>query len=316
LDLRNITLAAATPSNSVEVSGAWWLDIIAGQGERDLRRGFEGASVVLVRSQEVDALGESGMLEVAWPQFSQVVQMLAKVVARLGHAGIQRVVITADHGFVALPRRLGSDRLIDPPSGGKGELHRRAWVGHGGTTVPSTVRVPLAATGVPGDVDLIVPRGLAIFRGGGARQFFHGGLSPQELVVPVIVVDFEEQTPAPALKVGIAVAGERITTGTFAATVTFDGDLFTSEIKVRAIAQRKDGRVIVAGVVSGDGFDHATGVVTLRRDTNPVLAFRLTANLKRGEVVRVEVLDAGTGVVLGTTNAPVAATVVVEEDLV
>jgi hypothetical protein len=291
------------------------LDIVAGQGERDLRRSFDSAGVVLIRSQEVDALGESGMLQAAWPQFSQVVQMLAKVVARLGHAGIRRVVITADHGFIALPRRLGSDRVIDPPRGGRGELHRRAWVGHGGTTVPSTLRVPLAATGVSGDVDLIVPRGLAIFRGGGARQFFHGGLSPQELLVPVVVVDFEEQAPTPALTVGISVAGQRITTGTFAATVSFDGDLFTNEIKVRAVAQRQDGSVIVASVVSGDGFDPTTGVVTLHREANPVLAFQLTANMTQGEVVRVEVLDAATGVVLGGTEAPVAATIVVEEDL-
>ena len=76
-----------------------------------------------------------------------------------------------------------------------------------------------------------------MFRAGGSKQFFHGGLSPQELVVPVIVVDTE---PAPApkkLQVDVSIAGGRITTGAFAATVGFTGDLFTSEITVRVVAQ-------------------------------------------------------------------------------
>src|SRR6267142_650513 len=68
------------------------------------------------------------------------------------------------------------------------------WVGRGASTTPSTLRVPLASTGVPSDLDIIVPRGLAVFRAGGSKQFFHGGLSPQELLIAVIVVDTQ---PAP-----------------------------------------------------------------------------------------------------------------------
>lgn len=67
--------------------------------------------------------------------------------------------------------------------------------------------------------------------------------------------------------------------------------------------------------MSGDGFDPESGVITLRTDTDPVVAFQVTANLVQGDIVRIEVLDAGTGVVLGATDVPVAATVVVEEDL-
>ena len=81
-------------------------------------------------------------------------------------AGVRRIVITADHGFVTLSRGLGPDRAIDPPPGGTGELHRRGWVGKGASTTPSTLRVPLASTGIPSDLDLIVPRGLAVFRAG------------------------------------------------------------------------------------------------------------------------------------------------------
>jgi PglZ domain len=292
------------------------LDVVAGQGEKELMRSVGNADLLLVRSQELDSAGESGMLNAAWSQFNAVLEMLRNLVARLGQAGVRRIVITADHGFVTLSRGLGPDRAIDPPAGGTGDLHRRGWVGKGASTTPSTLRVSLASTGIPCDLDVIVPRGLAVFRAGGSKQFFHGGLSPQELLVPVIVVD-TQPAPAPTeLQVAISIAGGRITTGAFAATVGFSGNLFTSEITVRVVAQGPTGSGVVARVVSGDGFDAGTGAITLRADgTAPVLTFQVTANLERDTAVEIEVFDARTGVRLGGTEATVSAKIVVEDDL-
>jgi hypothetical protein len=292
------------------------LDAVAGQGEKELKRALGDADLLLVRSQELDSAGESGMLNAAWSQFNVVLELLRNLVARLGQAGVRRIVITADHGFVTLSRGLGPDRAIDPPPGGTGELHRRGWVGKGASTNPSTLRVPLASTGIPSELDLIVPRGLAVFRASGSKQFFHGGLSPQELVIPVIVVETE---PAPApkeLQVEVTIAGGRITTGAFAASVGFSGNLFTTEITVRVVAQGSAGSGVVARVVSGDGFDPTTGAVTLKADgTPPVLTFQVTSNLERDTAVDIEVFDARTGVRLGGTEATVSATIVVEDDL-
>jgi hypothetical protein len=292
------------------------LDVVAGQGEKELKRALGDADLLLVRSQELDAAGESGMLNAAWSQFSAVLDLLRNLVARLAQAGVRRIVIAADHGFVTLSRGLGPNRSIDPPSGGTGDLHRRGWVGKGASTTESTLRVPLSSTGVPSDLDLIVPRGLAVFRAGGAKQFFHGGLSPQELVVPVIVVDAEAALAPKQLQVDVSIAGGRITTGAFAATVGFAGNLFTNEITVRVVAQGEKGSGVVARVVSGDGYDPSTGAVALRADSSPpVLTFQVTRNLERDTTVEIEVLDARTGVRLGAAEANVSAKIVVEDDL-
>ena len=292
------------------------LDAMAGQGERELKKTLGGAELLLVRSQELDSAGESGMLNAAWSQFSAVLELLRNLVARLGQAGIRRIVITADHGFVTLSRGLGPDRAVDPPPGGIGELHRRGWVGRGASTTPSTLRVSLASTGIPSDLDIIVPRGLAVFRSGGSKQFFHGGLSPQELLIPVIVVD-TQPAPAPVeLQVDVTIAGGHITTGAFAATFAFTGNLFTDEITVRVVAQGTSGSGVVARLVSGDGFDPETGAVTLRADgMPPVLTFQVTENLDRDTSVDIEVFDARTGVRLGGAEANVLANIVVRDDL-
>jgi hypothetical protein len=116
--------------------------------------------------------------------------------------------------------------------------------------------------------------------------------------------------------VDVSIAGGRITTGAFAAAVSFAGDLFTSEITVRVVATGANGRDVVARVVSGDGYDAVTGSVALRSDgPSPVLTFQVTANLERDTTVEVEVLDARTGVRLGGVEANVAAKIVVEDEL-
>lgn len=291
------------------------LNDAAQKGERALADAIGDANLVLVRSQEVDAAGESGMLSVAWSHFETVNNLLASVVARLAQAGVERVVVSADHGFIALGQDLGSQRVVDAPSGGVGTLKRRAFIGHSGTPSPATVRVPLAACGVTSDLDLVVPRGLAVLKAGGGRQFFHGGLSPQELVVPVIVVELGVAAEPQKLRVNVQVAGGRITTGVFAATLTFSGDLFTDTVTVRVVAAGAGGGEPIARIVSGDGLDPATGAVTIDGEHPSVLTFQVTGNLEAGSQVEVQVLDARTGVRVADVLAEVAAPITVEDDL-
>jgi hypothetical protein len=291
------------------------LNRVAQQGEKELTRTVTGARVVLVRSQEIDAAGESGMLNTAWEGFETVKTQLVSAIARLGQAGVRKVVVTADHGFIALSRGLRQDRMIDAPIGGVGVTQRRSWVGKGGTTSASTMRVALADLGVTSDLDVIAPRSLALFRAGGTKQFFHGGLSPQELVVPVIVAVPTQAVARQKLKVHVAVAGGRISTGAFSATLGFEGDLFTTEVAVRVVARAGSAKEVVARVVSGDGYNPVTGSITIDAYSSNVLTFQITSNLGAGTEVEVQVLDARSDRLLDVTTATVAAPIVVEDEL-
>ena len=284
------------------------------KGEKALSNAVGDADLILIRSQEVDAAGESGMLSVAWADFQNVVNLLAGVIARLAQCGVDRVVVSADHGFIALSRDLGPERTVDAPTGAVGTIKRRVFVGRGGTPNPATARIPLASCGIPGDLDLVVPRGLAVFKAGGGRQFFHGGLSPQELVVPVIVVELVRVPPPQKLEVNVAVAGGRITTGVFAASLSFEGNLFAKEVNVRVVAGRGRGAT-VARVVSGDGYDPDTGAVMIAANEPRVLTFQVTENLDADTKVELQVFDARTGQKLGSSAVSVAAPVVVEDQL-
>ena len=289
------------------------LDKLAQYTGRELKKRIEGAALVLVRSTEIDAEGESDQLAASWGSFDATLDVLQTAVARLLHAGIRRVVLTADHGFLAV-RQVGDELKVDKPSTGTGELHRRAWIGTGGTATDSTVKVPLSDFGIGGGLDIIAPRGLGVFVAGGGLQFFHGGLSPQELVVPVITVVSDEPAAEPKYEIDLSVAGGRITTGIVAVTIQMTGDLFTRASGVRVVPSQDGNRV--ARVVGGDEFDPSTGTIDAAVDKSQVITMQITENLAAGSVAILEVLDASTGIRLGdAVEVEVAACVIVEEEL-
>lgn len=290
------------------------LDDVAQRTNKELKKKLGSASLVLVRSTEIDADGESDQLAASWGSFDTILGVLQTAVAKLLHAGIGRVVITADHGFLAV-RQLGGELRIDKPATGQGESHRRAWIGRGGAANESTVKVPLTAFGITSDLDIIAPRGLGVFASGGGLQFFHGGLSPQELIVPVIVITSEQDSPEPQYAIDLAVAGGKITTGVVAVSVGMTGDLFTRESRVRI--QLMQDKAIVGTASGGDGYDPATESVEVDagRKAPAVVTLRVTANLVAGSKATLEVLDAATGVRLESVDVDVAANILVDDDL-
>ena len=97
------------------------LDRLAQYTSRELKKRIEGAALVVVRSTEIDADGESDQLAASWGSFDATLNVLQTAVARLLHAGIRRVV---PHGRPRLPRR---------PAGRGGAEGRQAVHRHGGT---------------------------------------------------------------------------------------------------------------------------------------------------------------------------------------
>jgi hypothetical protein len=281
-------------------------------GEEDLRTRIGSAPLVVVRSQEIDEVFESDHTAAAWRYVKEIRTLIVRAVARLAAAGVGRFVISADHGFLILSRRLGAAREIDPP-GGEGELHRRCWIGRGGAASESALRLSLASVGTESDLDLIVPRGLAVFRAGGARRFFHGGVSPQELLVPVITVRMPVVPAHPRPTVGVEVAGNRISTGVFSATLTLPPNLFAEELRVRMVARDRAGRD-VARPVAGEGFEEQAGSVRLAGAERQVVTFRITESLPKGERVTVDVYDVETDRLLAKSRPAEVVTLVTVGD--
>lgn len=262
-----------------------------------LQQAIEDAPLVVVRSQDIDLIGETDGGELARSVMGTVVGNLANAVRKLAQAGVEHFVITADHGHQFALRK-GGDMTTANPGGQKVDLHRRFWVGRGGSTPPSTVRVRAAELGYDGDLDYVFPTGLGVFPCGSDPSFHHGSTSLQELVIPVLSFRMPQTAaPRPIGDVELSGVPERITNRIFSVSVTARG-LYPRVVRV--VVMHGAEYVGEAGLAVDQEFDAARKLLKLPGGATGQVAIMLT----KADVspVRVAVLDADTGATLAQSN--------------
>ena len=174
------------------------LDDLLPKPAKKVKDGIQNAQLILITSQEIDELGEADNMAQARLQIDGVLSHLRRGVRVLADHGIKTIVLVADHGHL-FADEIGEDMKIEAPGGKVEDLHRRVWVGVGGNSEPSYLRTSLASLGVDSEFDIATPWTFAVFKSkGGGRAYFHGGLSPQELIVPVVVMHSTAKPSAPS----------------------------------------------------------------------------------------------------------------------
>lgn len=269
------------------------------------------ATTVVVRSQEIDGAGESLPEGVARRIMSTVLEDIRKAVMRLADAGVERFVIAADHGHLFGSRR-GEDMKIDPPDGGQMiDLHRRCWVGRGGDTPSSCVRLGAADLGYQGtDLDIVVPRGTGVFKAGGSLSFHHGGISLQELVIPVVSFELKGRRADKARRgkelVALEAVPKEITNLIFSLSIRRT-ELALEPLQVRLVVEGKveDKETTVGqAVFAVRGWDPESRVLTLEAGEKGCEPVSVGIQIEDEEVreLRVLVVQVGTDRTLKDTS--------------
>jgi hypothetical protein len=262
-----------------------------------LARRLEHAQVIVVRSQEIDHAGEGRFTYQARQVMDTVIDNIARAIRKLSASGVEYCVVTADHGHLFLPSDRDESMRIDPPGGNTVDLHRRCWVGHGGTTPASCVRVSAAALGYASDLDFVFPIGPAVFKTGGDLAFHHGGPSLQELVVPVLTIR-TKASGSPRLTVSpLTVEGTppAVTNRIFSVVVQLGGQnlsLFANATLVRPLLVSEGKQVGSVGMAVGADLDRGTGFLSLPANAPVTIAFLL--NDETVPSLRIVVQDAST----------------------
>jgi len=164
------------------------LDELLPKASKRIRDGIRDADLILITSQEIDMLGEENNVALARRTMDEVLRQLRQAFRILGQEKVKTIICTADHGYL-FADALSSDMKIQPPGGYTADLHRRVWVGKGGEAGGAYLRTRLADFGLRSELDIAVPWNFACFKvKGGADAYFHGGMSLQELIVPVITL--------------------------------------------------------------------------------------------------------------------------------
>ena len=266
---------------------------------KSLERRFGSTPLLVVRSQEIDLLGEASGGYLARHVMDTVIANVARAVRKLAKLGFETFVVTADHGHQFAVRK-EEDMLLDKPGGATVDLHRRCWAGHGGQTAAACVRVTAAELGYDSDLEFVFPRGLAVFKAGGDLAYHHGGISLQEVVVPVLTFRIPASQPVTEARVMAHLTGlpDVITNRTFGLRVEVIGDLFQQEpVPLRVALFSEGAEVGRAGMALDARIDRATGTVHLKPGVEVSVGVMLTRD--DCKTVRVVVLDPTTDAVLG-----------------
>ncbi|GJD17833.1 hypothetical protein RIVM261_027890 [Rivularia sp. IAM M-261] len=236
------------------------------------REGIQKADLILVTSQEIDAIGEGDNIRLARRTMDEILNELKKAFRVLGELGVETIIVTADHGYL-FGEELTDDMKIDSPGGDTADLHRRVWVGKGGKADPAYLRANLSDFGLGGDLEIATPWNFSCFKvRGGTEAYFHGGLSPQELIIPVVTL-----TPKQKIAVGITSdinwtlepGSPKISTRFFSVKIKGDSnglfELVPPKIRVE-VRVKKD--CISQPATASYGFEEATGDVQLHSSTD------------------------------------------------
>jgi hypothetical protein len=282
------------------------LDDLLPKPNKRVKEGIQSAQLVLVTSQEIDELCEADNIAQARLQMDAVLGHLRRGVRTLSDHGIETIILVADHGHL-FADEIGEDMKIENPGGFAEDLHRRVWVGIGGTSEASYLRAPLSSLGVESELDIATPWTFACFKSkGGARAYFHGGMSPQELIVPVVVLSSGTRisTPAPEIEWTLTPGTTRLTTRFFSVQiggVQGQSSLFGFEPPQVRIEVRADKKCVSVPVSASYGFEDATGDVKLKiagQDTKRIETNTVTIMLAEEitrKTVGVHLVDATTG---------------------
>ena len=275
---------------------------LLGSSPSKLSKSIGDASLVVVRSQEIDALGENVDELTARAAMEGVIGNVARAIRKLASAGIENFVVTADHGHQFSIRK-DDDMKTDNPGGDTVDIHRRCWIGHGGTTPPGTVRVSGAELGYDTNLDFVFPTGLGVFKSGGGLSFHHGSVSLQELVIPVVSLRIPlKDSKMPTGKVAqLRGLPDKVTNRTFGVRVLVVGDLFTTEpVALRVVIVSGNEQVGQAGMAIGGDLDRSSGILHVSPNSEANVGMMLTRDDCTS--VRVVVLDPATDAVLDQTD--------------
>lgn len=274
---------------------------LLGMTPTKLGKSIGDASLVVVRSQDIDALGENIDALTARASMEGVIGNVARAIRKLGSAGIENFVVTADHGH-QFSLRKDEDMKTDNPGGDRVESHRRCWAGHGGITPPGTVRVSGAELGYDTKLDFVFPVGLGVFSSGGGLSYHHGGLSLQEMVIPVVSLRIPEAVPEPpgGLMVQLKSAPDVITNRTFGVKLIVDTGLISEDTALKVRLMEGPEEVGNLGMAIGGELDCPGGKLRLESGEPASLGLMLTR--ENCKTVRIVVVDAASDAVLAQTG--------------
>lgn len=290
----------------VQIFDAKLEDLLPRPGKK-VRDGIANANLILITSQEIDAIGEEDNISLARQTMDEILRQLRKAFHNLGQLGVKTLIFTADHGHL-FADELDNAMKIDAPGGDTKDLHRRVWVGNGGAANASYLRARIVDFGLNSSLEIAVPWNFACFKvPGGAEAYFHGGMSPQELVIPVVTLTSKQNPAGMTSEIAwqVVLGSQKISTRLCSVQISGKATGLFELVPPKVQIEIRTGQKGISLPVSASyGLEEATGNVQLKRAESDsyaiepnTIALVITDPAPKA-TVSLHVLDATSGVEL------------------
>jgi hypothetical protein len=244
---------------------------------------------LFVYSTTLDEAGHGGVISLTPRAAEEYVAQCARAIRKLASAGVEHIHVVTDHGFFLLDEVADHD-LIPVAAQDVHYKSHRAIVGRD-IASPGLLTFPLVGS----DLTVGVPWATGILAARGRYQFFHGGASLQEIVVPHLnatlprrVVKFDVCLYAPSRITSLLfdVALEAVPPG---GQFSFGGQVSTRYVEVRAYLVH-DGQVASTPLATAAGPEYFISEAQMQQRVR--LRISDTARFRYGDTVRIVALDA------------------------
>lgn len=156
----------------------------------EIKKEISSLNKIVVYSTEIDTTGEN-IEDSAIYMFSSLLKKIVKVVEKLIDSGVDKVVITADHGFLLTNGLEGWNEVKLSNEVEIIKKSRRYAIAKNYVEGDWIVK-ELSWSNHEGNLFQYYPRSNYYFTAQGGAKFSHGGLSIQEMLLPVIEIQKKE----------------------------------------------------------------------------------------------------------------------------
>ena len=223
--------------------------------------------LLVIRSLEIDAYLENDP-ETTLKLIQDILKRIRVTIHKLKGMGFHEVIIATDHGFFLNPHAEAGD-VCAKPNGDWLFVHDRLALGVGPADAANFV-YSANHLGIRGEFKNVGgPRSLVAYRAG--ELYFHGGLSLQECIVPVILIRLSKEQPQQEkAKIILSYKNEakRITTRLPVIDMEYEKKqmaLFAQEKEIELLLEAHDKNGKVVGEAKAGGIvNPATGTITIK----------------------------------------------------
>lgn len=216
---RSLILSAACSARATAIQAEDFLELNSKTDGRALMRDHD---VVYIFHNRIDKIGDSAGTEAkTFDAVEQAFDELDQIIKKVANINGTNMLVTADHGFLFQQDDVHEDDMVPLPAADEWSYRGRRFAI--GKSILTNPQVKVFASGdldLIGDWSVAFPISLGRFPlQGSGKRYVHGGISLQEVVVPVVKIHKARTDDTGQVEVEILRVPSKITTGQVAVSL-------------------------------------------------------------------------------------------------